>query len=111
MRQGEGALAVEEVQGRRLEVGASQVREHLLVWGEAGMFNLTFDSGKIDTGMHNVIILHPRPRDTGKFAALGPNIMSPRGCLLPPEGRRAGGSRPEGGNRQPEGDIMWPAGG
>ena len=35
--------------------------------------------------------------------------MSPKGCLLPPEGRRAGGSRPEGGNRQPEGDIMWPA--
>ena len=49
--------------------------------------------GKVSDSPHdegkNVIILHPRPRDTGKFAALGPNIMSPKGCLLPPEGRRA----------------------
>ena len=58
-----------------------------------------------------VIILHPCPRDTGKFAALGQNIMSPKGCLLPPEGRRARDLRPEGGNRQPEGNIMWIAGG
>ena len=35
-----------------------------------------------DTMGRIVIILHPRPRDTGKFAALGPNIMSPKGCLL-----------------------------
>ena len=59
----------------------------------------------------NVIILHPCLRDTGKFAAPGPNIMSPEGQKLPPEGHRAAGSRPEGGNFRPEGDIMWPVGG
>ena len=58
-----------------------------------------------------VTILHPRPRDTGKVAALGPNIMSPEGRKLLPEGRRAAGSRPEGSNLRPEGDIIWPVGG
>ena len=47
----------------------------------------------------NVIILHPCQRDTGKYAALGPNIMLP-------EGRR-----PKGNIMQPEGSIMWPVGG
>ena len=59
----------------------------------------------------NVTILHPSPRDTGKVAALGPNIMSPEGRKLLPEGRRAAGSRPEGSNLWPEGDIIWPVGG
>ena len=54
-----------------------------------------------------VTILHPCPRDTGKVAALGPNIMSPKGCKLLPEGRRAAGSRPEGDNLWPEGHIMF----
>ena len=58
-----------------------------------------------------VTILHPSPRDTGKVAALGPNIMSPEGRKLLPEGRRAAGSRPEGSNLRPEGDIIWPVGG
>ena len=61
--------------------------------------------------MYIVIILHPCPRDTGKFAAPGPNIMSPEGRKLSPEGHRAAGSRPEGGNFRPEGDVMWPVGG
>ena len=30
---------------------------------------------------------------------------------MPPEGRRAVSSRPEGGNMQPEDDIIWPVGG
>ena len=47
------------------------------------------------TKVQNVTILHPCPRDTGKVAALGPNIMSPKGCKLLPEGRRPAGSRPE----------------
>ena len=58
-----------------------------------------------------LLILHPRPRDTGKVAALGPNIMSPEGRKLLPEGRRAAGLRPEGSNLRPEGDIIWPVGG
>ena len=58
-----------------------------------------------------VTILHLCPRDTGKVAALGPNIMSPEGLKLLPEGRRAAGSRPEGSNLRPEGDIIWPVGG
>ena len=62
-------------------------------------------------GSRIVTILHPSPRDTGKVAALGPNIMSPEGCKWLPEGRRAAGSRPEGSNLQPEGDIIWPLGG
>ena len=37
--------------------------------------------------------------------------MSPEGCKLLPEGHRAAGSRPEGSNLQPEGDIIWPVGG
>ena len=35
-----------------------------------------------------VPILHPCQRDTGKVAAQGPNIMSPMGRTLPPEGCR-----------------------
>ena len=49
---------------------------------------------KVRYPLEIVTILHPRPRDTGKFAAQGPNIMSPKG-----------------GNMQPAGDIIWPAGG
>ena len=56
--------------------------------------------------MDNVIILHPCQRDTGKYAALGPNIMLPEGCIMLPEGRR-----PEGSIMQPQGSIMWPVGG
>ena len=63
------------------------------------------------TRLQNVIILHPCPRDTGKFAAQWPNIMSAEGLKLPPESRRAASSRLEGGNFWPEGDIMWPMGG
>ena len=36
-----------------------------------------------------VTILHPWQRDTGKYAAQGPNIMSPEAPLMPPEARRA----------------------
>ena len=35
------------------------------------------------------IISHPWQRDTGKYAAQGPNIMSPEGPRMLPEGRRA----------------------
>ena len=66
---------------------------------------------KLSVDLSIVTILHLRPRDTGKVAALGPDIMSPKGHKLLPEGRRAAGSRPEGGNFRPEGDIMWPVGG
>ena len=57
-----------------------------------------------------LLILHPFARETGKFAALGPNIMSPKGRILPPEGRRA---QLEARGRQyaARGRIMWPAGG
>ena len=57
-----------------------------------------------------VTMLHPWQRDTGKYAAQGPNIMSPEAPLMPPEARRAeleGRGRHQGA----EGDIMWPAGG
>ena len=37
----------------------------------------------------NGTILHPWQRDTGKYAAQGPNIMSPEAPLMPPEARRA----------------------
>ena len=36
-----------------------------------------------------VTISHPWQRDTGKYAAQGPNIMSPEGPRMLPEGRRA----------------------
>ena len=39
--------------------------------------------------VNNGTISHPRPRDTGKYAAQGPNIMSPEGPMMLPEGRRA----------------------
>ena len=43
-----------------------------------------------------VTISHPWQRDTGKYAAQGPNIMSPEGPMMLPEGRRA-----ELANREP----------
>ena len=45
-------------------------------------------------------ILHPWQRDTGKYAAQGPNIMLPEAPLMPPEARRAeleGRGRHQGG--------------
>ena len=35
------------------------------------------------------IILHPWQWDTGKYAAQGPNILSPEAPMMPPEARRA----------------------
>ena len=48
----------------------------------------------------HVTMLHPWQRDTGKYAAQGPNIMSPEAPLMPPEARRAeleGRGRHQGG--------------
>ena len=46
------------------------------------------------------IISHPWPRDTGEYAAQGPNIMSPEAPRMPPEACRA---ELEGRGRHPGG--------
>ena len=44
-----------------------------------------------EVGPHGTIVTisHPWQRDTGKYAAQGPNIMLPEGPMMLPEGRRA----------------------
>ena len=52
-----------------------------------GTVNVRYIRPLVD--QNNGTMLHPWPRDTGKCAAQGPNIMSPEAPMTPPEARRA----------------------
>ena len=72
-----------------LQVSLQSEHSRYVIWTGSVFEALGFILCLILYNLSYVPLLHPCQRDTGKVDIQGPNIMSPKGRILQPEGCRA----------------------